>query len=211
MRSPCSGRSDLQASVLTVIGPSTKLVDIDTAIRLLLTSIEAFPTTDFVLFPDASQSYAASFTPPPQPRVSLEPTVNLFESPAAATAARQLAYVDKATSTGHEDTAERPKKRIKITRTKQVIEKKKKPRHHCKLGKCGRSFGRNSDLVRHHKDWHGLSDKIYQCEVDACLHRTRRNDKMKEHCQKMHGHLKGSESFATVSGRNEGPGEAEKA
>ncbi|KAK4498825.1 hypothetical protein PRZ48_009335 [Zasmidium cellare] len=164
---------------------------------------QAFPTTDFILFPEGPQGYATTYTSPPQPHVALEPSVIVPESPAATRAAKHLTYVDKATSTAHDQPAERPNKRIKITRTPPVTEKRKKPRHHCKLGKCSRSFGRNSDLVRHQQDWHGLSDKVFVCEADACLHRTRRNDKMKEHCQKMHGHLKGTEKFSVASGRKE--------
>ncbi|KAF2164084.1 hypothetical protein M409DRAFT_56804 [Zasmidium cellare ATCC 36951] len=172
-----------------------------------LTSTQVFPTTDFVLFPEGPQSCATSYTPPPQPQVALQRSVTVSESAAAVRAAKHLIYVDKATSTAHDQPAERPNKRIKITRTPPVTEKRKKPRHDCKLGKCSRSFGRNSDLVRHQQDWHGLSDKFYECEADACLYRTRRNDKMKEHCQRMHGHLKGTESFSVIPGRKDESGE----
>ena len=35
-------------------------------------------------------------------------------------------------------------------------------------------------------------------QVPSCKYHTKRSDKMKEHCQKMHGHRKGVETFAVV-------------
>lgn len=73
-----------------------------------------------------------------------------------------------------------------------------RPRHPCSTLGCNKTFSRASDLDRHRRNVHCESKEYYECCSHRCLYRTRRKDKVQEHCQKVHAHTRGAEVFTVV-------------
>lgn len=73
-----------------------------------------------------------------------------------------------------------------------------RPRHRCNTRGCNKTFSRASDLDRHRRNVHCESKEYYECCSRRCLYRTRRKDKIQEHCQKVHAHTRGVEVFTVV-------------
>jgi len=161
------------------------------------------PYQDFELFPQ--EPYTSQEPPLPSITHTRSHVPDpVFAESAAARAASQSLYVDKATSI-YNDLPVAPRKAY--TGSKRPIAQpsprpstvnKVTKRHACRLPSCGKSFVRRSDVLRHQADVHNLAAEFYRCEALSCEYHTKRSDKMKEHCQKMHGHQKGTESFVVV-------------
>ncbi|EME43987.1 hypothetical protein DOTSEDRAFT_71704 [Dothistroma septosporum NZE10] len=130
-----------------------------------------------------------SFDQPPQVYVDQEFSSAFHTAQLAA----DLLYRDNAATASKLQST----KKMSISRTKLINKERK--RHECP--DCNKSCIRPSDLLRHMQDVHGLAEQYYQCEVQSCTYNTRRKDKMKEHCRKMHKHKKGVETFATVNAK----------
>lgn len=75
-------------------------------------------------------------------------------------------------------------------------------RHACDSDGCKVTFGRLSDLKRHHEDIHGRGQTIYRCNHPGCNYAKRtRSDKVREHCRKMrHGSFSALSVDDTVGG-----------
>ena len=73
-----------------------------------------------------------------------------------------------------------------------------RPRLPCSTAGCQKTFTRASDLDRHLRVIHSQGIEYYECSSHRCLYRTRRKDKMQEHCQKVHAHVRGAEMYAVV-------------
>lgn len=82
-----------------------------------------------------------------------------------------------------------------LTRSK-AAHLKQKPRHPCTETSCMKDFARTADVRRHVSDVHQHSDRHYECDRDLCPRKTRRLDKMREHCRKVHKQERGEESFS---------------
>ncbi|KAF2217446.1 hypothetical protein CERZMDRAFT_92096 [Cercospora zeae-maydis SCOH1-5] len=95
-----------------------------------------------------------------------------------------------------------PNKKVKHTRSIPRAPSRKRssrPAIPCSVTACQKTFTRASDLDRHVRNVHGQSNEHYSCVSHRCLYRTRRKDKMQEHCQKVHAYARGAESFDTIA------------
>ncbi|PIA93646.1 hypothetical protein CB0940_04759 [Cercospora beticola] len=118
---------------------------------------------------------------------------------AAVLLAPSITLTPPSSSASDSPTSNKKAKHARSIPRTQPKKRASRPAIPCSITGCQKTFTRASDLDRHVRNVHGQSSQHYSCVIHRCLYRTRRKDKMQEHCQKVHAYAKGAETFDTIA------------
>ncbi|PPJ57161.1 hypothetical protein CBER1_08451 [Cercospora berteroae] len=148
----------------------------------------AWFTQDFSLFCDSDTL----------PQSSVQPVSRAAEQ-AAVLLAPSITLTPPSSSASDSPSPNKKAKRAQSIPRAQPRKRASRPALPCSVTGCQKTFMRASDLDRHVRNVHGQSSEHYSCVIHRCLYRTRRKDKMQEHCQKVHAYARGAETFDTIA------------